>query len=857
MRRVLTAWRVSCLSAVNVVGPRTFESRRWALSAEEEDDELVRQLIQQSDVGSTRKVTARSAPQVPLTTEAPGVQQQPKATVNSIAEEKVPTEAIVGSAGLSSQGAGVSSSSIDPLQRASVYVRIRRTTSGVLEWQCLLCSIFNHVLRTSCRSCGASSKQSQKDSQPSPSRFVATMPTAWVCTAPSCHTINTHIEQASSVMSQRERYRCKKCRSPFGGVHDWVCTLCSASNPRGVNQCCSCYTQRPVCWTCPSCKCSTNCVFSVTCSTCSFERKPTNTQNCHCPSCGASALPGWELCSVCLSPLQHLRMLLGGSTTQATQISVKRLEWSSCQRGNDVIASAESLMKCEPSANEKQESKVVTAESSDESKAAEHPLNVPTSPTATTASQPSEPKVSAIVTIRPPKEPQELKAYRTDDTSTSWKCSTCGLWCRHNAAFCDGCMTTRTIATAVGSSTPKSSDTQKETDLAGGWKCSTCSSVNTLFSRVCVQCHSVRKVPKGYWQCSTCNSVNRDSRFACLGCFGSPTRKDSVVTYIVSANAAWTCLNCTFDGNHSHLVRCSSCHFDRNVWQCHCGRKNQISHLSCSSCEGQRSISSKSQNALRWTCADCGCAVNNQALSTACSKCGGSKSAPPSPPKWLWDCEVCHNINHSHDVEFPSVVQCKRCDRQAKSADVQKSPSSWNCNSCETTNMMGRDSCTSCSAKRSVKWVCTVECPTCRKSSIPLESETCPHCNASLTAALNSMWGTVAFDSDVVKELKARNLITASDESAGQQAAAFLRYFRDDESIEGDDEGGHESQSNDDISEIDDVEDDPDAGKLIRKSPTSDHNEVTLRHSWSCALCGKSNSTSLVSCSHCSMPKDV
>jgi hypothetical protein len=864
MRRVLTAWQISCVTALSVVGSRACESRRWAHNSDEEDDELVRQLIQQSDIEclAVKKTSMKRTHQTveEQSQVSPDVKQKLVPAEESLLSE--PQVVDVGGPPVSAPPSN------DPMQRASLYVRIRRATSGVLEWQCLLCSIYNHVMRTSCRGCGASSKQSQKDAQPTPARFVATMPSAWMCTTPSCSMINRYNEQSGGLLSQRERYRCKACRAPFQGIHNWICPICSAPNPRGISQCCGCYAQRPICWTCPTCKCATNCVFTVTCTSCSYERKPSSPRSCRCASCGAPALPGWELCSVCLAPLEHMRALLGGSTLHAPSNQPKRLEWNPIER--TVEPASLQLIKVASTTSLEASDKVNVAASvsfvEDRQGAEQLRPEVLTSSaeaSAATDAMPdsSIPRPSSIAVIRPLKVPCELKEYRTQDPSTSWKCLTCGLWCRFSTAFCDACLTPRSVAVAAGAVAPPPVVARRGADPGAGWKCHKCTAVNTLFSRVCVQCHSVRQVPQGYWQCATCNSVNRDSRIACLGCFGSRSaEKESVVVFTLMTGTSWTCLSCTFDGNELSALRCSSCQFDRNAWKCHCGRMNQVSHGACSSCGGQRTIGEKSSAALDWKCGDCGCISNNQTHSTICTQCGGSHCAPQALERWLWDCDLCHMINHSKDEVLPVVVQCSRCDRQAKSADVQKVRRTWKCTLCHTINLVGRDACTSCNARRNVQWTCTVECPTCRKSSIPSESEVCPHCNASLTAALSSMWSLLALESDDVKELKAQSAINASQESAGQQAAAFLRYFRDDGSPDENEEDG--SDNEDAGARLEDS----DAASAGDKPPPPIHHSINnatngsqplVKSSWSCALCGKTNDASFFNCCHCSMPKDV
>lgn len=876
MRRALLS---GCIR--NLTKGRVSNSARWVSSIEDdEDDVLVAQLIQQSDIQFTNTnsrgkqalssaetasnftsekrlahTTAIESPRSDLATATPP-------SANSL-KEPVPNSILA-----TSPSPPPSSSEATSLRSiARAFVHVRNNASGVLEWQCLLCSIYNHVRRLSCRGCGGSSRSSQRDAQPTPSRFVPTMPAAWVCTVPTCLKLNI-ADSRSGV--QRERYLCSSCKSPFQGVHDWLCSSCSAPNPRGLNQCHQCFSSRTVDWACPSCKCKQNCIFSTVCVSCKYERHPSADAAplTRCPSCDSAALPHWELCSVCLAPLEHMLSLIGAPLQKTTPATPKRLLAPS----NRSRESPSVLERSDAIAPGSQSHTHRATDGAATTSVASIPPSSSVVPSVSPGAARGEDWVGGsqplILSLHPPMPTAAriLKPYSANDQTTSWKCGKCGLWHRFNTPFCDSCLEPR--LKSVSSPAASSSATEKAAPItpalaAGkppGWKCQSCHAVNTHFTRICIQCHTTRQMPEGYWQCTTCNSVNRNSRYLCLGCFKQHAPPPQVVFTGVdikhassSGGCTWTCFCCSFDANRSHSTQCSSCGKDRHVWNCPCNRTNQLSHKQCASCNAPRSIAA---NTFAWICHECGFEGNNLLDSSSCKKCGGTTSKVV-PPRWIWVCNLCQEPNSDRSEVLPPTLECSKCETSTNSSDVKSSLRDWTCQVCNTDNRVQLDLCTTCKGRRRMQWRFSLDCPACQKPSVPSEEETCPHCGESLTVALSALWGRIVLDARTMEAFGISN--PAAENQATIEVAENDKEPEDDEE---DDSGGDRDSV--DGGAIDAMDSAPMQSNLSPpphnswESASKSSTNVGINHAvgWVCSLCGNNN-VGCVECVKCSMPKGI
>lgn len=646
---------------------------------------------------------------------------------------------------------------------AELFAVVRRVDSTVesdamLEWLCLECQAYNSLGSgvSACGSCAASATLSYRTAKP-PVRHVALMPTSWVCT--ECfHTNDTTSSKsrtpanaasaASAPADLRRKFWCEGCKKPFPGVQDWTCPVCHHLSPRAATQCPTCFSQRPVRWTCRGCQHSENSVFSLRCSRCGHNR-PSRHSNavCCCPACGTLNDVRWELCATCMAPLEVGGRASPTADADAAAPAVKpeaatATAVSSRPEGHNGLRGAWKAMADPLRRDARGFLRSRTVEGA-------QPLLLSPQPTSETEpGRASDSSVAAVaVAARRVRVPMPL-------LDNAWCCLTCNVPQRRNASFCDICLGSRDAmrrqlygasekaegsaaaahGAATGASVPLTAD--------GDWRCPYCSQLRGVEVREC--CGHAREVPPGYWLCEQCSSTNLNARPVCLGC-----------GHARSLVAPWSCAACAHR-NIAEAVVCGQCGLSRDAnasqsttassVECPvCAAPNLAERLSCYRCRARL-------RDVEWTCHACGHG-NRDRFTAKCVECAAFRTFDLSQEVWV--CEVCSTGVYSGG-DLPVRTTCPKCEAPRAPA-APHFPARWRC-TCGMYNRARVAECPECGTQRRLPTLDTVvSCPSCFRDTKLDVAETCSHCGGSLGVCFALM------DCDVTADTTGLNLASAAE----------------------------------------------------------------------------------------------
>lgn len=642
---------------------------------------------------------------------------------------------------------------------AEPFATIRRRARGddmlcVLEWLCSACHTYNPLISSlaTCRKCEAPAVASYRSAFP-PLRHVAVVPTAWVCQ--NCSHTNSQTgasaqpnkDRAGGARAQREKFICVQCRTPFGGVQDWVCPACDRFCPRAATQCPSCFADRPLMWICHCCEPGLqNSVFAVKCRGCGHERRQKHSNSVvRCTACHGWNDVRWELCATCMAPMESL-LLAREKSPDAEEGTIPTPPLSESALGNTM-----NVALVPDSAGMLRSKTVVQATELLEA--------ARTSGTATAARRlrhdTEEPAaLSPSLSPSPMREDKERPRVAAKLPDNAWWCFTCNVAHRRNVMFCDICLESHDAvrlrnkkelaAMRASASSPSTEVTSPAfsgdpaalkdaggvmimpVTAEGDWQCPYCRKLLCVTQHEC--CGHRREVPYGYWLCDHCCSTNRNDRSVCLGC---NEQRESV--------CPWRCHECEWRNEAADAV-CLQCGLPRTP---------------CTTADRGTSVSDNSEPNKSIECGVC--SAPNHFEKTACYRC----RARLRDVEWMCDacghghrtrnalrCEECHVIRQFDlrgevwlcDVcttpvfsggEIPVRTHCPKCNAQ-RAPTATHYPSRWKCE-CGLFNRSRVTECHECGVRRRLESLCTTAtCPRCFRDTPIDVQERCTHCSASL-----------------------------------------------------------------------------------------------------------------------------
>lgn len=585
------------------------------------------------------------------------------------------------------------------ITESNSFVCVRRQPSSSVnspfevEWKCCRCQNFNRVGAKKCIHCKSDATESYRTKFP-PSRLITLFPPTWICD--ECGNRNTSsqhpsLPESSSILSerlsQRSKFFCAKCQSPFKGVRKWACSSCDCINSRASNQCSSCFRERPPGWVCKQCSEASNSIFTLQCRVCKSFRPSRCSEGIQkCTLCGEVNDVRSELCEYCVAPLQALQSFFS---------SPAQLE------GSKMPATGAALQK--------------------EVKTPSNTFCEEMSLLQSTDTVIDEPMVQ----------------------DGSWWCPKCNIILRRNATFCDICLTPRgetpTSSNSKRAGTPLSRQTQ-----AGDWQCPYCRQLNEMRVKSC--CGKERECPVGYWLCFHCSSVNRNERHLCLGCGREPSETTWNCKVCRTSNNVhvFSCVTCA--SPHPLLWACSACGktYHYSFLKCHCGmpRPDPPVPVVCPLCGAPNAEKRKSCFRCRgrlfshqWKCSECRYEKNARAL-YRCERCFSPR--PFSMEEITWVCDVCSTAVDSGG-DLPERFQCPKCN-SPYTTHCLKFPARWICKGCRLqANRSTSPTCMECGQRRSLTpFKCPAVCPHCFQDTVLTEKEMCSLCEGSLSALLSA-----------------------------------------------------------------------------------------------------------------------
>jgi hypothetical protein len=623
---------------------------------------------------------------------------------------------------------------------------------GDLEWMCLKCHSYNACIpeKKNCQSCFAPAEVSHRCCR-SPVRHVTLMPAAWVCVY-CAHMNETALPKAkpdgsatashATFRLQRDKFMCGECGKPFTGVRAWTCPECNHLCPRAATQCPTCFSPRPVRWTCSACGQDGNSVFAVRCRQCDVEL-PTHVSNSitRCAFCNDWNDVRWELCATCMAPTSSMNR--DGS------------ESSRNVSGAENVLGGGTVTLCERWTRVADPLKPDTCGFL-HSKTVENGGHRPTSsssPDQVGSTKATVADAGSSVQALPRTSITPLVRKRTPMSlvDRAWWCSTCNVPQRRNASFCDICLQSRDHVQRIQReeleklkaerlsythSSSASLEVGEELSVVpatadGDWRCPYCSTLHEVEVRCC--CGHQREVPPGYWLCDRCGSTNRQEREACLGCGETQERA-----------RPWRCAVCAFQNessagggvcercgipqlNPTAVAAAASGPVDTGATAAGtsivcpvCAAPNSTERLSCYRCRARL-------HDFEWTCNECGQGHRDR-QATRCSYCKAFRTFDLAEEVWV--CEVCSTAVYSGG-ELPVRTQCPKC-QVVRAATVLHFPARWRC-LCGMYNRARMASCPECGTRRRLPTLDTVvSCPHCFRDTRLEVAETCEHCGESL-----------------------------------------------------------------------------------------------------------------------------
>ncbi|KPA80051.1 putative mitochondrial putative RanGDP binding protein [Leptomonas pyrrhocoris] len=612
---------------------------------------------------------------------------------------------------------------------------------------CLKCQTYNSLSssKESCRNCGAPAAASHRSTNP-PVRHVALMPPMWMCT--HCAHLNTTASTPppnATPRAQRSKFMCDSCGNPFTGVQTWTCPQCDHVCPRAATQCPTCFSQRPVQWTCRACRHAMNSVFSLRCRQCKVER-PTRYSNAlvRCAFCRDWNDARWELCATCMAPttvmFEEVAPASRSSGEEEARDHLKDLRERWKHVVDPLVRDSKGLLHSK------------TVEGARQCSPSSLPENAARDGDAKL--QHASVSIAARTTTAIPPRRKRTPVPLLD---RAWWCSTCNVPQRRNASFCDICLQSRDhvqrlqreqeekwkaerLASPAAPGTTAAENRSVIPAIADGdWRCPYCCSMHSVEEHQC--CGHQREVPPGYWLCSQCGSTNRQDRVACLGCGQAQERV-----------CAWTCVECshknagealicgqcgiprqgvehsvatgaevtTGDGTASTAARAGDAAPTRIVCPV-CAAPNWAERLACYRCRARL-------HNFEWTCQACGHGHHDR-QATRCTNCKAFRTFDLSEEVWV--CEVCSTTVYSGG-ELPVRTQCPKC-QAARAATTLHFPARWQC-PCGVYNRARISACPECGTRRRLPSLHTVlSCPHCFRDTILNVKEVCEHCNESLS----------------------------------------------------------------------------------------------------------------------------
>ncbi|RNF24077.1 putative Ran GDP binding protein [Trypanosoma conorhini] len=660
-----------------------------------------------------------------------------------------------------------------------------------LEWMCVRCRTYNFVGRKSCRRCNQRDVESFKHNSP-PARHIPLFPSVWTCHFCGC----VNRSEPNNACS-RNKFFCDGCGKRFAGVREWYCPSCHCINSRGATQCATCYSERPHCWTCSSCKYEKNSVFATECRSCHVScQKQVSDSTVLCPTCRQRNDAQWEMCFFCMTPLG---MMLSVRRLQERLVDgVKETAKILPSEAEDRAGNGGGEEGCqEPTTPEPPPTTCVEAEAAAAGEEGKMPTTAFPSPEQQeeriqkhSAVECQQKQCPTCEQVSPTGEEQIPELAGSEEGT--WWCDECQVLQRRNAGFCDICLKPKALAksgttvtrregtmknermcetsapqkgdASLGSKPEEAGEERRKdqeqmgvvarvlVDTAsaspsvgdtGQWRCPYCRKMVNVMEMSC--CGVPREIPFGYWLCTTCCSTNRDERAKCMGCGAAPPAKP------------WRCFLCRFRNRSQDLFcdHCGSAH--PHHWECaKCGAKCQhASHGRCSSCGAgkpsqeiitcptccapnrpSRKSCYRCRGRLssdRWHCGVCG-STKNDRQARRCEACGSPREYNMNEVTWI--CDVCDTAVASGGA-LPERTQCPRCwsERTERSLCL---PSRWRCQGCGLVNVYALPACAECGGKRLLERLRThTTCPSCFRITSLTEQEQCGSCGADFSSVIN------------------------------------------------------------------------------------------------------------------------